>query len=127
MRRGSAPRSGLPVILTANRVCCKSTSFETKQKSAELRAAGQSGIWECLMTEDDLDRNRRHFLTVATVVTGAVGAGMVAIPFISSLKPSARAQALGAPVEVPLASMQPGEMVRVLWRGRQARLRAAPR
>jgi len=43
---------------------------------------------------------------------------MVAIPFISSLKPSARAQALGAPVEVPLSSIQPGEMVRVLWRGK---------
>ncbi len=70
------------------------------------------------MTEDDLDRNRRHFLTVATVVTGAAGAGMALIPFISSLKPSARAQALGAPVEVPLGSMKPGEMVRVIWRGR---------
>ena len=73
------------------------------------------------MTEDDvdrIDRNRRHFLTVATVVTGVAGAGLAAIPFLSSLKPSARAQALGAPVEVPLASIQPGEMVRVLWRGR---------
>ena len=70
------------------------------------------------MTEDDLDRNRRHFLTVATLVTGAVGAGAVAIPFISSLKPSARAQAQGAPVEVPIGSMKPGEMVRVIWRGR---------
>ena len=70
------------------------------------------------MTEDDLDSNRRHFLTVATAVTGAVGAGMVAVPFLSSLKPSARAQALGAPVEVPLGSMRPGEMVRVLWRGK---------
>jgi len=118
MRRGSAPRSGATVILTANRVCCKSTSFDTKQKSAELGAAEKSGIWECLMTEDDLDRNRRHFLTVATLATGAVGAGFVAIPFLSSLKPSARAQALGAPVEVPLGSIQPGEMVRVLWRGR---------
>ena len=70
------------------------------------------------MTEDDLDSNRRHFLTVATAVTGAVGAGMVAVPFLSSLKPSARAQALGAPVEVPLGSMRPGELVRVLWRGK---------
>jgi len=70
------------------------------------------------MTEDDLDRNRRHFLTVATVATGAVGAGLVAVPFIASLRPSARAQALGAPVEVPLASLQPGEMIRVLWRGK---------
>ncbi len=73
------------------------------------------------MSEDDadrIDRNRRHFLTVATVVTGAVGAGAAAIPFLASLKPSARAQALGAPVEVPLGSIQPGEMVRVLWRGK---------
>ncbi len=70
------------------------------------------------MTEDDLDRNRRHFLVVATAVTGAVGAGFAAVPFISSLKPSARAQALGAPVEVPIGSLEPGEMVKVLWRGR---------
>jgi ubiquinol-cytochrome c reductase iron-sulfur subunit len=73
------------------------------------------------MNEDDvdrIDRNRRHFLTVATAVTGAVGAGFVAVPFLSSLKPSARAQALGAPVEVPIGSLEPGEMIRVLWRGR---------
>lgn len=67
---------------------------------------------------DDVDRNRRHFLTVATVVTGIVGAGAASIPFLSSLKPSARAQALGAPVEVPLSSLESGEMIRVIWRGR---------
>ena len=67
---------------------------------------------------DDVDRNRRHFLTVATAVTGIVGAGAASIPFLSSLKPSARAQALGAPVEVPLGSLEPGEMVRVMWRGK---------
>lgn len=67
---------------------------------------------------DDVDRKRRHFLTVATVVTGIVGAGAAAVPFLSSLKPSARAQALGAPVEVPLDSLEPGEMIRVMWRGR---------
>jgi ubiquinol-cytochrome c reductase iron-sulfur subunit len=73
------------------------------------------------MSEDDvdrIDRNRRHFLTVATAVTGIAGVGMASIPFLSSLKPSARAQALGAPVEVPIGSIQPGEMVRVLWRGK---------
>ena len=70
------------------------------------------------MEDADLDRNRRHFLTMATAVTGLVGVGAVAVPFISSLKPSARAQALGAPVEVPLTSLEPGEMVRVMWRGK---------
>ena len=70
------------------------------------------------MTDDAVDGSRRHFLTVATIATGAAGAGLAAVPFLSSLKPSARAQALGAPVEVPLASIQPGELVRVLWRGK---------
>ncbi|MGB5164492.1 MAG: ubiquinol-cytochrome c reductase iron-sulfur subunit [Woeseiaceae bacterium] len=71
------------------------------------------------MTDDDVvDSSRRHFLTVATLATGAVGAGLVAVPFLSSLNPSARAQALGAPVEVPLGSIQPGEMIRVIWRGK---------
>ncbi len=67
---------------------------------------------------DDVDRNRRHFLTVATAVAGGVGVAFAAVPFISSLKPSARAQALGAPVEVPIGSLEPGEMVRILWRGK---------
>lgn len=67
---------------------------------------------------DQIDRNRRHFLTVATVVTGGVGLVAASIPFLSSLKPSARAQALGAPVEVPLESLEPGEMIRVMWRGK---------
>lgn len=67
---------------------------------------------------DELDRNRRHFLTVATVVVGGAGVVAATIPFIASLKPSARAQALGAPVEVPVGNLEPGEMVRVMWRGR---------
>lgn len=67
---------------------------------------------------DDVDRNRRHFLTIATAVTGGAGIALAAIPFLSSLKPSARAQALGAPVEVPLASLEPGAMIKVEWRGR---------
>lgn len=73
------------------------------------------------MNEDDadrIDRNRRHFLTVATAATGVVGAGFAAYPFLASLQPSARAQALGAPVEVAIGSLQPGEMIRVLWRGK---------
>ncbi len=65
-----------------------------------------------------LDRNRRHFLTVATAVTGLAGVGLASVPFLASLRPSARAQALGAPVEVPLASIEPGQLVRVLWRGK---------
>ncbi len=64
------------------------------------------------------DLNRRHFLTVATSVTGAVGVGFVAVPFVASWLPSARARALGAPVEVDISKLDDGAMVRVQWRGR---------
>ncbi len=66
----------------------------------------------------DLDLSRRHFLGVATAVTGGVGAVMAAIPFLASWKPSARAQALGAPVEVDIGKLEPGALLKVEWRGK---------
>lgn len=61
---------------------------------------------------------RRHFLTVATVVTGGFGAVGAAVPFVASFRPSARAQALGAPVEVDVSKLEPGALLKVEWRGR---------
>jgi ubiquinol-cytochrome c reductase iron-sulfur subunit len=69
------------------------------------------------MTEE-VDTGRRHFLTVATIATGAVGAAFAAVPFLASWKPSARAKAMGAPVEVDIGKIEPGSMVKVEWRGR---------
>jgi len=69
------------------------------------------------MTEQ-VDTGRRHFLTVATIATGAVGAAFVAVPFLASWKPSARAKAMGAPVEVDVAKLEPGAMLKVEWRGK---------
>jgi ubiquinol-cytochrome c reductase iron-sulfur subunit len=69
------------------------------------------------MTEE-VDTGRRHFLTVATVATGAVGAAFAAVPFLASWKPSARAKALGAPVEVDVSKLEPGAMLKVEWRGK---------
>jgi ubiquinol-cytochrome c reductase iron-sulfur subunit len=61
---------------------------------------------------------RRHFLTVATAVTGGVGAIAAAVPFVASFRPSARAQALGAPVEVDVSKLEVGALLKVEWRGR---------
>ena len=61
--------------------------------------------------------SRRHFLTVATSVVGGAGAVFAAVPFVASFRPSARAQALGAPVEVDISKLDAGSMVRVKWRG----------
>lgn len=66
---------------------------------------------------EKVDGGRRHFLLVATTVTGIAGAAMTAVPFLASWRPSARAQALGAPVEQDISKLEPGAMVKVNWRG----------
>jgi len=67
---------------------------------------------------EQVDTGRRQFLTVATVATGVVGAAFAAVPFLASWKPSARAKALGAPVEVDISKIEPGAMIKVEWRGK---------
>jgi ubiquinol-cytochrome c reductase iron-sulfur subunit len=62
--------------------------------------------------------NRRHFLSVATSVAGAAGVGMAAVPFVMSFKPNAKAQALGAPVQIDIGKLEEGQMVRSMWRGK---------
>jgi ubiquinol-cytochrome c reductase iron-sulfur subunit len=61
---------------------------------------------------------RRHFLTVATAATGVVGAVAAAVPFVASFKPSARAQALGVPVEADISKLEPGALLKLEWRGK---------
>ena len=67
---------------------------------------------------NQVDTGRRQFLTVTTIATGAVGAAFAAVPFLASWKPSARAKALGAPVEVDISKVDPGAMIKVEWRGK---------
>ena len=61
---------------------------------------------------------RREFLGVATSALGTVGLVAVAIPFVASMTPSERARAAGGPVEVNLATVAPGTLTTVEWRGR---------
>ena len=64
-----------------------------------------------------VDQGRRHLLTAATVGAGAIGVAFAAVPFLASWKPSARAKALGAPVEVDASQLEAGQMMKVIWRG----------
>jgi ubiquinol-cytochrome c reductase iron-sulfur subunit len=66
--------------------------------------------------DDAVDLSRRKFLTTATIATGAVGAVFAAVPFISSWQPSERAKALGAPTELDVSKIEPGQMAIVTWR-----------
>lgn len=70
------------------------------------------------MSTEGVDKGRRRFLTTATTVVGAVGAGYALAPFLISMQPSARAQAAGAPVEADISKLEPGQMMTVEWRGK---------
>ncbi len=69
------------------------------------------------MPTDGVNKGRRRFLVATTTVVGAVGAGFAAVPFIQSWQPSARAQSLGAPVQVDIGKLESGQLLKLQWRG----------
>lgn len=66
---------------------------------------------------EGVNKGRRRFLVATTSAVGAVGAGTATVPFIKSWNPSAKAQAVGAPVQVSLRELDPGQLMKVQWRG----------
>ncbi|WP_114418540.1 ubiquinol-cytochrome c reductase iron-sulfur subunit [Marinospirillum perlucidum] len=70
------------------------------------------------MSNDGVNKGRRRFLVGATSVVGAVGAVGVAVPFVASWKPSARARAAGAPATADISKLEPGQQMTVEWRGK---------
>jgi ubiquinol-cytochrome c reductase iron-sulfur subunit len=70
------------------------------------------------MSDVPVNNYRRRFLTAATAVVGGAGVVGAAVPFIASWNPSSRAKAAGAPVEVNVSKIQPGQLIRAEWRGK---------
>jgi len=70
------------------------------------------------MSNAPVNSGRRKFLTLTTGVVGAVGAAAVAVPFVKSWSPSEKAKAAGAPVSLDISKIQPGQLIRVEWRGK---------
>ena len=70
------------------------------------------------MSNEDFDNSRRRFLTTIATVVGGVGVVATAVPFISTMTPSAKTKAIGAPVEVDISDLKPGEKITVKWQGK---------
>lgn len=70
-----------------------------------------------MSNEQKVDPSRRRLL-VTTAAIGGVGAVAALVPFVSSMLPSARARAAGAPVEADISKLEPGQMMVVEWRGK---------
>jgi ubiquinol-cytochrome c reductase iron-sulfur subunit len=69
------------------------------------------------MTEPLVDPARRNWVMI-TCGAGAVGGVATAVPFVASFAPSERAKAAGAPVELDISALKPGEKMVVEWRGK---------
>ena len=69
------------------------------------------------MSDAAVDKGRRNWIAI-TCGAGAVGGVAVAVPFVSSLAPSERAKAAGAPVQADISALKPGEKMTVEWRGK---------
>jgi len=69
------------------------------------------------MSDQQVDQGKRTWL-IATSCAGAVGGVATAVPFVSTFAPSERAKAAGAPVEVDISGIKPGEKLTVEWRGK---------
>ncbi|MEO8003450.1 MAG: ubiquinol-cytochrome c reductase iron-sulfur subunit [Betaproteobacteria bacterium] len=70
------------------------------------------------MAKSNIDRGKRRFLVAASSVMGGAAGVAVAVPFVLSMTPSARARAAGAPIEVDISKVEPGMMITVEWRGK---------
>ncbi len=70
------------------------------------------------MAATTAEPTRRDFLYIATGAAGAVAVGATIWPFISQLKPDAATIAAGAPVDVDLSPVQPGQILKLFWRGK---------
>ena len=70
------------------------------------------------MSSDGIDNSRRRFLTAATTVVGGAGVVAVAVPFLASWNPSARAKSAGAPVEANIGKLEAGQQIIVKWQGK---------
>jgi ubiquinol-cytochrome c reductase iron-sulfur subunit len=86
--------------------------------SADANKSAQNDTVNTTAEAAESNNSRRKFLTIATSVIGAVGAGFAAVPFIASWQPSAKAKAAGADVEVDISGIQIGQLIRVMWRSK---------
>jgi len=69
-------------------------------------------------TTSSAEPTRRDFLFIATGAVGAIGAGAALVPLIAQMNPDASTIAAGAPIEVDLAPIAEGQVIKVFWRGK---------
>src|SRR3954469_7633328 len=93
------------------------------RRSEPRRCAARAGRttrkgFATVTTMSSAEPTRRDFLYIATSAAAAVGAAAAAWPLIAQMNPDASPIAAGAPIEVDLAPITEGQVIKVFWRGK---------
>jgi ubiquinol-cytochrome c reductase iron-sulfur subunit len=78
---------------------------------------GEKGTSQ-VTTMSSAEPTRRDFLYIATGAVAAIGAAGALVPLIAQMNPDASTIAAGAPIEVDLAPIADGQVIKVFWRGK---------
>ncbi len=71
-----------------------------------------------MSNNEHVDLSRRKYLTIGSTLLGGIGIGFAAVPFVYSWLPSAKAKALGAPVDIDIDKIDEGQRITLEWRGK---------
>ncbi|MSO67196.1 MAG: ubiquinol-cytochrome c reductase iron-sulfur subunit [Pseudolabrys sp.] len=71
-----------------------------------------------MTTVSSAEHTRRDFLYIATGAVGAVGAAAALVPLVAQMNPDASTIAAGAPIDVDLAPIAEGQIIKVFWRSK---------
>src|SRR5262249_36514132 len=69
-------------------------------------------------TMSPAEPTRRDFLYIATASAAGIGAAATLVPLMGQMNPAASTIAAGAPIEVDLAPIADGQVIKVFWRGK---------
>ena len=98
-------------------------SAAARQVYANVRIRGSQRGWTeekgtANVTSISAEPTRRDFLYIATGAVGAIGAAATLLPLLTQMNPDASTIAAGAPIEVDLAPIAEGQVIKVFWRGK---------
>lgn len=84
--------------------------------NSDTKSIEQEPVMDSLRPGQNTDKSRRNFLIAAAGVLGAGAVGLFADTLIDNMNPGKAVEALGAPIEVDVSRMEPGQLILAEWK-----------
>ena len=82
----------------------------------DAKQAEQDVVMDSIRPAPQTDKARRNFLISTAGVLGAGAVGLLADALIDNMNPGKAVEALGAPIEVDVSRMEPGQLILAEWK-----------